>query len=106
MTDNLAIGVVGRNEFTLGFRLAGIQYVVDCDQKDFLDNVKTSMDEPSLGILIVDELLLNELDSSDVYDLERSVKPVIVSVSENASQDSLRRMIKKSVGVDLWKDEE
>ena len=99
------IGVVGTNEFILGFRLAGIRKVVEADEKGFLDIVRAMMDDAELGIIIVDEHLFNTLDSNDVYDLEKSVKPVILSLSENASQDNLRRMIKKSVGVDLWKNE-
>ena len=100
------IGVIGRNEFVLGFRLAGISKVTECDEKTFLATVTKQMEDAEVGILIVDEVLLDTIDSSDLYDLERSVQPVIIGVSEKASQDNLRRMIKKSIGVDLWKSEE
>lgn len=100
------IGVVGTNEFVLGFRLAGIRHVAEATQANFLATVKHMMEQQDLGIIVVDEKLLNLLESSDIYDLERSVRPVIIGVSESAASDNLRRMIKKSVGVDLWKDEE
>ncbi len=99
------IAVVGTNEFVIGFRLAGILKTVQTDAKDFLKAVRGVMDDSEVGILVVDDSLFSQLESSDIYDLERSVRPVVISVSEKGSQDSLRRMIKKSIGVDLWKEE-
>jgi V/A-type H+/Na+-transporting ATPase subunit F len=99
------LAVVGTNEFVLGFRLAGILKAVQSDEKDFLKTVRTVMDDKDVGILVVDDSLFSLLESSDIYDLEKSIRPVVISVSEKGSQDSLRRMIKKSIGVDLWKEE-
>jgi len=44
-----------------------------------------------------------QLDEHDRMDIEESVMPVFLPLSINASQEGLRKMIIKSVGVDLWK---
>ena len=46
---------------------------------------------------------MENLDKHEKIDVEDSVDPVFIPVSTKAEQDSLKRLIKKSIGVDLWK---
>ena len=43
------------------------------------------------------------LDKHQKLEVEDSVDPVFIPVSTKVEQDSLKRLIKKSIGVDLWK---
>ena len=93
----MELAVIGESEFTLGFRLAGIRKVIEV--KDAEKDVKKMMEEANVGIVIMDEKTLDELDENIKEDVTNSIKPVFVVISEQ--QEELRKMIIKSIGVDL-----
>ncbi|MFC1754735.1 V-type ATP synthase subunit F [Thermoproteota archaeon] len=102
----MELAVIGTPEFTLGFRLAGISKVIDIEDNDNADKkIAELMGDEGIGIMIVDEHTINSLSERIRETVESSVKPVSVVVSTEASaQEALRKMIIKSIGVDLWKD--
>ena len=95
------IAVFGGSEFTVGFQLAGIKDVVESGSNTFneLRNLKSRKD---LGIVVVDEKIMENLEMHQRLEIEASVDPVFIPVSTKVEQDSLKRLIKKSIGVDLW----
>ena len=104
------VAVFGGSEFTLGFMLAGIKQIITIDEKEEsraaaaekkLDEL---LAEKELGIVIIDDRLLNQMDERTREKVERSVRPVFVPLSTEASQDTLRKMIIKSIGVDLMRE--
>jgi len=96
------VAVIGGNEFVTGFQLAGIRDVVESDKNHFLElkNLKSRKD---FGVVIVDEKILESLEQHQRFEIEASVDPVFIPISTKVEQDSLKRLIKKSIGVDLWK---
>ena len=96
------IAAVGANEFVVGFQLAGIKDTIELSANPYneLKNLKNRKD---LGIIIVDEKIMDSLEFHQRLELDASVEPVFIPVSTKVEQDSLRRLIKKSVGVDLWR---
>jgi|SRR3989338_1286789 len=96
------IAAAGSNEFIVGFQLAGIRDTFEIGRDSFgeLKNFKLKKD---FGIVVVDETVMENLELHQRVEIESSVDPVFIPVSAKAEQDSLRRLIKKSVGVDLWK---
>ena len=98
----MEIAVVGGQEFTLGFRLAGIRKVVDVEENPE-PAMRSLMGDSELGIVITDNTTLEKLDDYAKQDVQKSVKPVFIVLSADAvAQDALRKMIIKSIGVDLW----
>ncbi len=99
------IAVIGGEEFTLGFRLAGITNVVDLPQeKDPAEGFAKLLADDSLAIILTDHATLDKLDERTRRDIEENVRPVIVMLSTQTSQEGLRKLIQKSIGVDLWKE--
>ncbi|MFC1690796.1 V-type ATP synthase subunit F [Nanoarchaeota archaeon] len=100
------ICVVGGGDFVLGFALSGIKRLIEIDEIEQTANtIKELMSDKSLGIILVDEKLMTNMDARDREDLEASADPVIISLSTEASQESLRKLIKKSIGIDLMADD-
>ncbi len=98
------IGCAGTEAFTLGFQLAGIRKVVNIyDKSEAFDKIWELKDDKGIGIVIVDEKVMEMLDDDDRNDIEESIQPVFVTVSEKSSAENLRKLIIKSIGVDLWK---
>ena len=96
------IAVVGGSEFIIGFQLAGIRDTIETDNAHF-NELKNFKDRKDLGIVVVDEKIMENLESYQRMEIEASVEPVFIPVSTKVEQDSLKRLIKKSIGVDLWK---
>ena len=94
--------VLGSNEFVVGFQLAGIKETVEVSDNP-LQDINNLKNNKEIGIVVIDEKIMENLDKHDRIDVEDSVDPVFIPVSTKVEQDSLKRLIKKSIGVDLWK---
>ena len=94
--------VLGSNEFIVGFQLAGIKDTIEVSDNPFRDinNLKTKKEH---GVIIIDENIMENLEKHERIKVEDSVDPVFIPISTKVEQDSLKRLIKKSIGVDLWK---
>jgi len=97
----LELAVLGSSQFILGFQLAGIRNTIEAGNNT-LSQIKEIMNDPKTGIIITEESIMNRLDEHDRSDIEASIKPVIIVLSQQAESESLRKMIKKSIGVDVW----
>ena len=96
------IAVAGTSEFVVGFQLAGIKEVIEISNNSFND-LKNLKQRKDIGIVVVDEKIIEGLEQHQRLDIEASVEPVFIPVSAKVEQDSLKKLIKKSIGVDLWK---
>ena len=85
----------------LGFQLAGIRNTYEIESEPY-KKIKEIMQDGKIGIVITDEATMKKLDEHDRNDIEGSVRPVMIVLSEEASSESLRKMIRKSIGIDLW----
>ncbi len=97
----LELAIVGRPEFTLGFQLSGVKKVFN------VDNAHEVIQEliegkHDVGVVVIDQASFDDLDRFEQTELEDSIKPVFVVMSEEESDKNLQRMIKKSIGVDVW----
>ena len=93
--------VLGRNEFIVGFQLAGIREIIEVS-KDPLKDIEDMKKRKDVGIVVIDEKIMENFNMDQREEIQDSVDPVFIPVSTKVEQDSLRRLIKKSIGVDLW----
>jgi V/A-type H+/Na+-transporting ATPase subunit F len=99
MTD---IAVIGSQEFTLGFRLAGIRRIWEATSEDDLERaVVEARRDASVSILVMDSADVRRLSGRTRYELVASVRPTMVAVGTE-DDNTLREKIKQAVGVDLW----
>lgn len=96
------IAVLGSNEFVVGFQLAGIKDTLEVSNNS-MDDINKIKAKKEHGVVIIEERILEGLDKHQRLQIEDSVDPVFIPISTRFEQDSLKRLIKKSVGVDLWK---
>lgn len=97
----MEIGIVGNDDFTTGFSLAGVSYVLAAEM-NLDEKVEEALKYDEIGILLMEEEQFNSLNSKTKKILEKLVKPVLVLVSDKGKKSSIREMIKRSLGVDLW----
>jgi V/A-type H+-transporting ATPase subunit F len=97
------IVVVGEEDFTIGFRLAGVKRSIYAHYADeyekALDRLLT---DETAGIVIVPHHIMHELSSSLRRRIEETTQPVVFPLGEKKNID-IKNQIIKVVGVDLWK---
>lgn len=97
-----SIIAIGGPEFVMGFSLTGIKTIKTTEPTPIFQKL---LGEKELGIIITDDKTINSTEEKTRKKIEDSVKPVTVVLSlDSSSQDRLKEMIKKSLGVDLWKN--
>ena len=99
----MEIAVVGSGEFITGFQLTGIKkaYAVD---KNLEGKITEVLEDEEVGILILNARDMKRLPARFRESLEDSVKPSVVALSTEKTEVGLREIIKKSIGVDLWRE--
>ena len=100
----MEIAVLGSEEFTLGFRLAGIRRVFVANPENYQDKSLEAISQPTIGILAVDAKDLDNLPFNLRHKVMESIQPVVVAVG--GSDDDLREKVKRAIGVDLYKNED
>jgi len=96
------IAVIGNSEFALGFQLVGIREIIS-PSSQVIEDCKKLKKRSDLGIVIVDQSLMDTLHPHERIEIDNSIQPVFMSVSAEAEQGNLRELIKKSIGIDVWK---
>lgn len=93
------IAVIGDEEFTLGFRLAGVQKTFN--PEDYNQKIQELVNREDIGILVTEEEALQNLPKRIRGQVENSVEPVVVALSETAESERLQEKIKKAIGADI-----
>ena len=100
----MEIAVIGSDEFTLGFRLAGVKTVFIADQTNYQEKMQEAMADANVGILAVNAEDLQYLPNNYRIRVLESIQPVVVPVG--GDQSDLREKVRKVIGVDLFKTED
>ena len=99
----MEIAVVGNNDFTLGFRLAGVERIHNTTNEDEMATIlKSLLNETDVGIIVIDSEDLIQLPERLRQQLSDSVSPTVLGIGTK-EDNTLRESIRKAIGVDLWK---
>jgi V/A-type H+-transporting ATPase subunit F len=93
------IAVIGDSDFRLGFELAGVQK--SFDSENYNEKIQELLEREDIGILVAEEEDLEDLPNRVLQQVESSVDPVVVSLSETAESERLQEKIKKAIGADI-----
>ena len=96
--------MIGSDEFTLGFRLAGIRRVFVANSENYQEKILEALSQSTIGILAVDAKDLDNLSFQVRNRVMDSIQPVVVPVGGDESD--LREKVKRVIGVDLYKSED
>ena len=100
----MEIAVIGSDDFTLGFRLAGVRTVFVADQTNYQEKMQEAMSDANVGILAVNAEDLQYLPNNYRIRVLDSIQPVVVPIG--GDQSDLREKVRKVIGVDLFKTED
>ncbi len=101
----MKIAVLGEKDFTLGFELGGIKKVKEINESNYVEAFEEYFSKEDTGIIIMDEKYFKRLPPRLRKKVEKSISPVVIAVSESgAGSSDIQALIKRSLGVDLWKE--
>lgn len=102
----MEIAVLGNEHFVAGFQLAGIRKTYISGQ-NVQDTFRKAVGDQDIGILIMDNEDFEKLDEKHQEQAMTQIQPTVVLLSHDVStEDSLRLMIIRALGIDLWKKED
>jgi len=93
------IAVIGTQEFILGFQLAGITKTYN--PENYTEKIQELVKKDGLGILVAEEQDMKQLPKRVRNNVESSVEPVVVTLSETAESERLQEKIQKAIGADI-----
>ena len=99
----MELAVVGSQEFTLGFQLAGISNIFNPETDDEMSSqLKSLLNSKEVGIIVIDSSIMSTLSERLRDQLSASVTPTVLGIGTE-EDTTLRDTIRKAIGVDLWK---
>ena len=101
----LKIVVIGEKDFALGFQLSGVKEVKEVNESNYVERFEKSMGEEGVGIIVMDDKYFKKLPQRVKKKIEKSITPVVIAMSETeVGASDLGALIKRCLGVDLWKE--
>lgn len=102
----MEIAAAGFPEALTGFKLAGLGVTSECNSDNADANVNGLMDDSQVGLVLLDQDLLQFLSVKTRRRIEASTKPVVITIpgrsgATASGKESISMMVKKAIGVEL-----
>jgi V/A-type H+/Na+-transporting ATPase subunit F len=96
----VGISVIGDQNFTIGFKLAGIRdtYI----EKNIEERLMSLLQEKKTSIIVIHDTDYKNLSPNVKRRVNESMEPVVISVGK-LDEENIREKIKKAIGIDLYK---
>jgi len=95
------VAVLGSQQFILGFQLAGLA-AFELPREKPEATIRELMGNQDIGLIIIQEESLASLHEDFNDMVTNSIEPVVLTITEKDTNEEMRKLIKKSIGVDLW----
>jgi len=100
----MEIAVIGDEHFVLGFHIAGVNKGIVVERDTVNKAFENLINTEGIGIVAIEKKTFEMLSERNKEIAMTKVKPTVVTLSHDIGGESnLRLMIKRSLGVDLWK---
>ena len=99
----MQIAIVGNDDFVTGFQLAGVSAVFPTTDQNIDEKVEQAINTEGIGVIVMDSEEVSKLSNKTKKALDRLITPVLVTLSAKGKEEDLRELIRRTVGVDLWK---
>ncbi len=105
---NFKIALVGGEELSLGFKLAGVHdsFTVETVQEGEAA-IRSLMERPEIGIIIISSRISKGIKDRKILNaIDTSIMPIFIEVPDYGSEytpDTLRKLILRAIGIDISK---
>jgi len=98
----MEIAVLGTDDFVTGFSLAGVKNTFTV-KESFDSTINSVLENKEIGVIVVEQEEMDKMNVKTKRTLEKLITPVLITLSSKGKETDLRELIKRTVGVDLWK---
>ena len=99
----MEIGIIGSDDFVLGFKLVGIRKTFVPTTAEPIDKkINEALADEDIGILVMEDTDFKKLDYFRQIQLAESIRPTVITIGMEEDL-TIREKIKMAIGVDLWK---
>ena len=104
------IAVMGGELMTLGFKVSGVKMAIVSRPGDSVESIEENLRnlfrDGSIGVIIISESISRKIrDRKLIHMIDSSLLPVVVEVpdygEEERNEDTLKRLIKRAIGIDI-----
>ncbi len=99
MDEKKSIAVIGDSDFTTGFRLAGVRKIFG--DEDYAETIQELVSRDDIGIIVAEQEDIRELPERIQKQVQESVDPVVVALSESGTTEQINEKIRKVIGADI-----
>ncbi len=102
------IALVGGEELSLGFKLAGVResYTVETPSEGEAA-IRSLMERSEIGIIVISSRIMKGIRDRKILNaIDTSIMPIFIEVPDYGSEytpDTLRRLILRAIGIDISK---
>ncbi|MFA6328213.1 MAG: V-type ATP synthase subunit F [Candidatus Micrarchaeia archaeon] len=101
------VAVIADSATCTGFRLAGVESTFALEGREAEAKMAELLSDESLGIIVVSERMVENCDWRLKKRVEATAKPIVVAIPDSKGpieqEESLAKLIKRALGVDLTK---
>ena len=101
------IAVIADSATCTGFRLSGVESTFALTGAEAEAKIAELLGDESFGIIVVSERMVENCDWRLKKRIEATAKPIVVAIPDSAGpieqEESLAKLIKRALGVDLTK---
>ena len=98
------IAVIGDEYFVIGFECVGIKNSFVTTENNVNNIFEEILKKENIGIVLTEKKTFDLLSERMKEKVNTQVKPTVLILSHDISgEENLRIMIKRSLGIDLWK---
>ena len=101
--------IIGDEDAVIGFKLAGVTEAVAVSPDDYVAGereLKKAIERDDIGLVIINAPFLANVSEQMRKKIDALARPIIITIpdrkGEGAESDSLRHMVKRALGVDLF----
>jgi V/A-type H+-transporting ATPase subunit F len=97
--------VIGDEPLAIGFRLAGVENVIQASKDDFQRKLEAALENKEFGVIVVNELMFNTIDWKLRKRIETNPYPIIIKIPDISGSseegESIRELVKRALGIDI-----
>lgn len=98
--------VIGDESLAIGFKLAGVENVIQTTKEEFQRHLETALSNKEFGIIVVNELMFNDIEWRLKKKIDASPYPIIVAVPDiNGAKieggEDIQVLVKRALGLDI-----
>lgn len=104
---NTKILVIGDAPLATGFRLAGLEHVIETVPEEFSKELEKAFKSNEFGVIVVNEKMFDDIDWKLRRAIEAKPYPIIITIPDisgpSAKAEDIRALVKRALGVDIIK---